>query len=595
MNAVISGASGMALLVDAGSFHSFHLKSPDTRRLRQPEEYALLFGGDPSVEFLENVTEEEVLSRLRDAVEIERATRFMLLLLDGAWPTDVRVEAAKKLEDMLDTDKEQRIKDLLFSLPLPPGESVQSALLLCRGPRVKVLLAELVLSQEAIAETRAAWDAAVMQSPASEPDLLHARALAVRSGLFREMVAFTLQRARFDEVRVHARATGFKEIPGWDALLNSWAAPMHSRWQVAGEIIAATWGHLRHLHLARPSNPLPGIAPAMQWPRAESAAHGPDAMDDAAGAGMRRVRRLRDGPHWSSLLGIGFVLVLYMLQQVAPFAVDAQLLPQLAGYLVIIFLLLQRAGFHSGAATYVPPYVPAGDIQADHDKASVSQALLRAQVDALNARIDATADEARRIRRWRNLPSWLYLVLAVGSLLVWYVLPNVIAFAVELQWFLIQVAILAAAIVVFQLLNHAFGASRESLRRAFAQSIGAQAVREEASLALAVALSPAGPAREASAGGAGWLHVRIPEIDAFADRSVDIIIDGKAQHHEGTNSVVLRLATGSHALEFAGRSNAGHEVRKKKLFVADSGTVREATLRMSAGGPGQADDIVLSM
>ncbi|GGY43197.1 hypothetical protein [Pseudoduganella albidiflava] len=593
MNAVISGASGMALLVDAGSFHSFHLKSPDTRRLRQPEEYALLFGGDPSVEFLENVTEEEVLSRLRDAVEREHATRFMLLLLDGAWPTDVRVEAAKKLEDMLDTDKQQRIKDLLFSLPLPPGESVQSALLLCRGPRVKALLAELVMSQEAIAETRAAWDAAVMQSPASEPDLLHARALAVRSGLFREMVAFTLQRARFDEVRVHVRATDFKEIPGWDALLNSWAAPMHSRWQVAGEIIAATWGHLRHLHLPRPRNPLPGMAPAMQWPRAESAAHGPDAMDDAAVAGMRRVRRPRDFPHWISLLGIGFLLFLYMLRQVAPFAVDAQQLAQLVGYLAIAFLMLQGMGF-SGAAWYVPQYVPTGDVQADHDKASVSQAL-RAQVDALNATIDATADEARRIRRWRNVPYWLYLVLAVGSLLAWYVLPNVIAFAVELQWFLIQVTVLAAAIVVFQLLNHAFGASRESLRRAFAQSIGAQADREEASLALAVALSPAGPAREASAGGAGWLHVRIPEIDAFADRSVDIVVDGKAQRHEGTNSVVLRLATGSHALEFAGRSNAGHEVRKKKLFVADSGTVREATLRMSAGGPGQADDIVLSM
>lgn len=86
------------------------------------------------------LTEGDVLNRLRIAVARERATHFFLLLLDGAWSGEARAEAAATLATMLDSDKEQAITNLLFSLPLPPGESVQSALLLCSGTRVRTVL-----------------------------------------------------------------------------------------------------------------------------------------------------------------------------------------------------------------------------------------------------------------------------------------------------------------------------------------------------------------------------------------------------------------------------------------------------------------------
>ena len=161
MNAVICGSAGIALLVEDDRLFSYDITSPETLVPRTPEEYSFLFAGSRDVEFLDDVSRDEVDRRLARAVARARALHLALLLIDGTWSAATRRAAAAELESLIAVNENNDyVQSVLYSLPLPAGEAVQSGLLLCAGDRTRALLGDLIKAQPSITEMRVAWEEA---------------------------------------------------------------------------------------------------------------------------------------------------------------------------------------------------------------------------------------------------------------------------------------------------------------------------------------------------------------------------------------------------------------------------------------------------
>ena len=104
MNAVICGSAGIALLVEDDRLF-YDITSPETLVPRTPEEYSFLFAGSRDVEFLDDVSRDEVDRRLARAVARARALHLALLLIDGTWSAATRRAAAAELESLSPSTK----------------------------------------------------------------------------------------------------------------------------------------------------------------------------------------------------------------------------------------------------------------------------------------------------------------------------------------------------------------------------------------------------------------------------------------------------------------------------------------------------------
>ena len=94
MDALISGANGRALLLDAGSLKSFDVDEPTKLLLRRPADFAYLFGEMQDLRVLEDTdiesVREEATTRLRFCIG---AGAVALISLDSELPDDIRIEA----------------------------------------------------------------------------------------------------------------------------------------------------------------------------------------------------------------------------------------------------------------------------------------------------------------------------------------------------------------------------------------------------------------------------------------------------------------------------------------------------------------------
>ncbi|MFL6199103.1 MAG: hypothetical protein ACJ76J_08000, partial [Thermoanaerobaculia bacterium] len=100
MNAVVSGHSGVALLIEGDALSSIRF-GEDEVRPRRPSDFRLLFNGARDLQFLEDVELEEVRNRLDfESTRID-ALHLALILLDDELAHDTRRTAAEELEELL--------------------------------------------------------------------------------------------------------------------------------------------------------------------------------------------------------------------------------------------------------------------------------------------------------------------------------------------------------------------------------------------------------------------------------------------------------------------------------------------------------------
>ncbi len=81
MEAVISGRSGSAMLIDGNKLHSLHVNKPGKMIPLQEADIHFLFGDANDLSFLENVDQNEVVNHLEHARDKEDELLLALMIL----------------------------------------------------------------------------------------------------------------------------------------------------------------------------------------------------------------------------------------------------------------------------------------------------------------------------------------------------------------------------------------------------------------------------------------------------------------------------------------------------------------------------------
>ena len=169
---------------------------------RSPGEIHLLFAEAQDLEFLENVGLEEVRSHLDLSGARVDALHLALNLLDPGLSHETRRCAAEDLEELLEDERIIRwVESVLFAHPLPRSADPIGARSACTGrtEHTRVLLEKLESLQSVIVEVQQAWEAIPSRLFATDEDRKHALSVAVKEGLFQDLVSRRAAGERVDE------------------------------------------------------------------------------------------------------------------------------------------------------------------------------------------------------------------------------------------------------------------------------------------------------------------------------------------------------------------------------------------------------------
>lgn len=239
MNAVISGQSGVAVLLDGVRLASIHAGSDEAPVDRSPGEVRFLLGDARDLEFLEDTAPEEVRDRLEVASSKYDALHLALILLDRELSHDTRRTAAEELDELLAEDVIARsVESVLYAHPLPRSGDLAGARSACTGRtgRTRAFLGKLDLLQPVIAEIHKAWERVPMHLFGTDEDRRHFLSTAVKEGLFRDLAIRAAARATDDFVSsslttpavgglANARKILQLWVEGCNDPVDVWAAP----------------------------------------------------------------------------------------------------------------------------------------------------------------------------------------------------------------------------------------------------------------------------------------------------------------------------------------------------------------------------------
>jgi hypothetical protein len=230
MNAVISGQAGAAVLVDGDTLSSLRAGHPGEVVRRSPGEVPLLFGDAKDLQFLEGVELEEVGIRLEQATEEVDALHLALILLDESLAPDTRRTAAEELEELLEIGEVGRfVENILHAHPLPRGADLSGARASCPGTAklTRHFLERLGSLQGAIAEVHFAWEQIPEDLFEGKRDRDHARSIAARAGLFRDLTAIREAEGSLDGFLKTALANkSFQKVHNRRDILRTWLVPL---------------------------------------------------------------------------------------------------------------------------------------------------------------------------------------------------------------------------------------------------------------------------------------------------------------------------------------------------------------------------------
>lgn len=240
MNAVISGQSGVAVLVDGLRLASMQAGSDAAPVERSRGEVRFLLGEARDLEFLEDIAPEEVRDRLELATTKYDALHLALILLDPELASDTRRTAAEELDDLLADDMFARwVESVLYARPLPRSGDLVGALSACTGRtrRTRAFLGKLESLQPVIAEIHEAWESIPTHHFGTDEERQRVLSIAVKEGLFRDLVAIRAE----GTATADARQVLELWVERFKGSEESWAAPAPRVSYVAEDTVSYQW------------------------------------------------------------------------------------------------------------------------------------------------------------------------------------------------------------------------------------------------------------------------------------------------------------------------------------------------------------------
>jgi hypothetical protein len=191
MNAIVSGRSGRALLLDGESLKSFELDDPSTIVPRRRSELPYLFGEAADLRILENTTIESVEHELRMDCHFTWALDLALISLDAELEDDIRTDALEDLEQLLDESTTmRRLESVLYAKPLPEDADLKGALDLCDRQALSNVfgfLRRLEERQPSITSVSHAWEIIPTITFGGQENREVFEHIAVKEGLFHSL------------------------------------------------------------------------------------------------------------------------------------------------------------------------------------------------------------------------------------------------------------------------------------------------------------------------------------------------------------------------------------------------------------------------
>jgi hypothetical protein len=238
MRTIISGQAGTAFVLDGEESWSIDVHDPDTRVPRRPSECALVFADASDLQFLENVSGDDVVRRLQEAVDNDEALYLALMIFDDKVDDDIRADAIPELEELLKQESvETYVQNVLFARPLPEGVDAEWTLRLvlrfCLSrniSRVLCLLGGVVSLRSIVKSVRDAWERIPPKLFASEDYRSHCRAVFVRQGMFRRLVQAIAQGEALGEFRLEGQLNPeVKKLRNHVQIFSRWTASFGDR------------------------------------------------------------------------------------------------------------------------------------------------------------------------------------------------------------------------------------------------------------------------------------------------------------------------------------------------------------------------------
>ena len=191
MQAVVSGRAGVALLLNGDQIASLRVGAGGSTEPCDLEDFPFLFGDAKDLEFVEDLDLPQIADRLAREHSKQMALQLVLISLDEALSIRTRRAAGEELESLFAEDEVQDfVERVLHAHVLPPSADPKGALVILPGNarRVKSLLGALAASQQSIALVQYAWEGIPQSLFGGSANHGQARAVAVREGLFRDLV-----------------------------------------------------------------------------------------------------------------------------------------------------------------------------------------------------------------------------------------------------------------------------------------------------------------------------------------------------------------------------------------------------------------------
>ncbi|HYU34650.1 MAG TPA: hypothetical protein VEW48_21065 [Thermoanaerobaculia bacterium] len=228
MQAVVSGRAGVALLLDGEQIVSLRVGTGGNAEPCDLEDFPFLFGDANDLEFVEDVDLPQVAERLSREHSRQEALQLMLISLDQSLSMRTRRAAGEELENLLaEKEVQDFIERVLHAHVLPPSADLTGALVILPGNagRVRKLLRALEACQQNIASVQYAWEGIPRSFFGGGSNYEQARAVAVREGLFRNLVKRCKEReslATFVSASLENQAV--RDLPNAPVWLGKWVA-----------------------------------------------------------------------------------------------------------------------------------------------------------------------------------------------------------------------------------------------------------------------------------------------------------------------------------------------------------------------------------
>jgi len=230
MDALISGTTGRALLVDVGQLKSFDVDDPSKLVSRRPSDFAYLFGEMRDLRVLENTDIESVQHELKHDSDCALALDLTLISLDPELASEIRKEAIEGLDELLTGRVVESLENILYARPLTEAADLAGASKLsahARVTRVSALFHRLERYQPVISQVSAAWDTIPTKVFGSYDHQAAFQRVAAREGLFRSLVKTRCDWSKVFVVISNVSRNGhLKHLHDHRKVLQQWAASL---------------------------------------------------------------------------------------------------------------------------------------------------------------------------------------------------------------------------------------------------------------------------------------------------------------------------------------------------------------------------------